>query len=313
MVVNGYSEVEFSRALFLILLFVFLFSVFAKHELTGGDYPDHFAMAQGTCDKYECDIYAPLFGWIASPFAFHETAFLFFVILLVGGVTPLLLYFLARDWLIVLLFYATGYFWFLADGILAQALAGILLVCLLLSKDYKIDFVLLLLLILAHGHGFLLGLIVLLCKHFTIVIVNGFPKFFLACSGVFGMNRPELLNEPIQIGSKKLVSTGINFTVGNALIVLKILPFPFIVGLWEYWHTKENLELLVLFFALLIAGFMVSHRIFYFLPLTLLVGTTRYVRRLTGNYLISAYVLILLLFGFQVYAFFNNKFTCVEG
>ena len=158
-----------SKAVALAALFTFIFAFFAGNFAGGGDYSFHFEKAKNDCENLNdaCEIYAPLFSWIAKPFAFHPNAFFFFTVFLIGFVTPMLLFLLSKNWLSVWFYYSiTSYYWFFIDGIFAQALAMILLLLVLFLKDWKQQALMVLLAILSHGTGFFLVLITFLLKNF---------------------------------------------------------------------------------------------------------------------------------------------------
>lgn len=301
-------------------LFTLVFAFIANGFIDGGDYTFHYDKAKNGCSWWdvECEQYAPLFHWLAGPFTFHTQAFAYFAIFLVAFVTPLALFFLSKNWFSVWLYYTTGYFWFMVDGIFAQALAGILLLVLLTSEDWRVELSMVLLGILAHGHGFFLILMAFVLKHAWFAIepkvksfdFNVWEKLF-ACSGVFGYSKPAILDAPVSIGGKQLVSTGTDFTVSNLLIPFtKIFPFPYLVGVWYSCSKRKDLHLVGIALGATVAGFWISHRIFYVIPLVLIPSVTDWFDEQPKKTRVLFGVLTFLLFCFQVYTWVNYKILC---
>ncbi len=215
----------------------------------------------------------------------------------------MLLYLQTKNWLSVWFYYSTtSYFWFFVDGIFAQALVSILFLLVFVLKDWRLQVLLLPLAILSHGHGFLLITI-------AIVLSNLGPsvKSFFPCSGVFGFSKPLILDQPIP----GLVTTGIQFNVGNALIVpTKIFPFPFaFFALRQAWKDKE-FHVLGLTIVTLVAGLVLSHRIFYLLPLILIPSLVKWVSKLNQTKRHVVLFSTILVFGFQLYSWLNSKLVC---
>lgn len=291
-----------------VLFFIMLFSSFKG----GGDYDFHFSKAQGDCSQYRsCDYYTPLFHWLAGPFAFHENAFFYFVLFLLAFVTPMLLYLITKDWLVTWLYFATtSYFWFFINGIFAQATAMILLLLVVYFKDWRKQAIVVLLAALAHGHGFLLCLAAFICIHFVKAFQNKFNwmKVLPACSGTFGTNPPEVLNKPVD----GLVTTGVQFRVADVLIPFtKIFPLPlFIICVWWVFNKKEHLDLFLISIISIIAGFWISHRAFYILPLVLLPILVKWSRSLEPKWFKGFIVLTIIFFIYQLYSWLNYKLVC---
>ncbi len=275
---------------------------FVLPTAVGGDFQTHYIEARDGCSSIDIDCvrYAPLFRFLESFFAFHENAFKYFALIVIGVLTPLVLFKLSdsNPVAVLLFFSATSYFYYFIDGIYPQALAMLLALGILLSKNKYLDILLLIFSILAHSQGFMLSLLVLIAKNI--------PTGFL-CSGIFGNNEPSILTTPTGLSSG-----GFDFHLKDILHFFTItFPIPFL-----YWSIKKavaNKKIGVLFlvgvsFAL---GFFVSPRTFYFIPLVL-------IPELSGWYSVQEKTnqrLFLLLLAFsgamQFYLYWNFKTNCV--
>jgi len=315
-------EKDLNKAVALAALFTFIFAFLAVNYAGGGDYSFHFKKAKNGCensnpDNQNCEVYAPLFHWIAKPFAFHPNAFFYFTVFLIGFVTPMLLFLLSRNWLAVWFYYSTtSYYWFMIDGIFAQALAMILLLLVLILKDWKHQALIVLLAILSHGSGFFLVLITffvknILTKENITELLDELKekdwKKIIPCSGVFGVQQPLVLKE--QVGN--LITTGQKFTFGDLLIPFtKIFPFPFTFFALRQALRDKHYHILGLTLVTFAAGFWVSHRIFYMLPLILIPSLTDWVETLNPRHRIIFLLITLGVFGFQLYSWLNFKLVC---
>lgn len=295
---------------------MFLFVVFLAKYRGGGDYDFHLEKAIGDCSSRNgCETYAPLFHWLAGPFSFHENAFFYFALFLLAFVTPMLLYLITKDWLVVWLYFSTtSYFWFFINGIFAQALAMIFLLLVIYFKDWRLQALVVLLSAIAHGHGFFLCLVAFICIHLVKAFGGklkelGWVKVLPACSGTFGANPPEILNEPVD----GLVTTGEQFRVVDGLIAFtKIFPFPLmIVAVWWVINKKEYLELLLIALVAMVAGFWISHRAFYVMPLVLLPVIVKWSRSLESKWFKGFIALTIIFFIYQLYSWLNYKWVCV--
>jgi len=311
---------DLNKAIVITILFTIIFGFFALPYAGGGDYFFHFEKAKNGCENLNagCFIYTPLFHIIASPFTFHPNAFFYFTVFLIGFVTPMLLFLISKKWEIVWFYFAiTSYFWFFIDGIFPQALAGILLLLILLIKDWKIQALIVLLSVFVHGHGFFLTAVTFLSIHLWEAIkkdVEDFSfkeklqKIFLGCSGIFGNSRPETLDEPVG----NLVSTGVEFKLGNILILFfKIFPIPyFYFSIKHLIKEKKDFHLLFITIISLIAGLLFSHRIFYVIPLVLLLALTDFYYNLNESHRKLFLISSLVMFGYQLYSWLNFKLVC---
>ena len=287
-------------------------------QFTGADYAFHFEKAKNDCENLgeTCEIYTPLFHWLASAFAFHEKAFFFFGLVLLAFVTPMLLFYLSnKNWLAVWLYFSTtSYFWFFYNGLFSQHLATIFLLLVLLTKDWRIQLGLLVLSPLVHSHAFVLVLIAIIVKHIWSILKDKFVeknvwrKLFPGCSGVFGKDPPEILTQPI--GS--LTSTGGTFNISHVLIfVVKIFPLPyFVIASYQYFKEKENFHLFILAIIFVIQGFLLSHRIFYLVPMMLIPGLTWWASGLSPRNKKIFLLSTLLVFGFQFFSWLQFKLVC---
>jgi len=293
-------------------LFVLVFTLFFSSYFKGGDYGSHLIKAREGCEgieqndkvnwsKESCESYAPLFHFIAKPFSFHENSFFYFTMLLFGIITPMLLFLISKNWLSVVFYFTiTNYFYFIADGIFSQGLAVILLLSLFVFKDWRLQLAIVFLSIFSHGHGFYLCLI-------GFLILN-FKEGFLGCSATFGENKPAVLDEQFL----ELTSTGSAFNLGNILIFFtRIFPFPFLLlSVWFSLKEKYRIDLLLMSMICFIAGLLVSHRIFYVIPLLLIPALTNFAVTLKGKQRIVFWVFVLICFVYLFGGFINFK-TCL--
>ncbi len=312
-------DYNISKAVALAALFTLAFAYFGPTYAGGGDYDFHFEKSLNGCENLDssCEIYAPLFSWVASPFTFHSNAFFFFVVFLFAFVTPMLLFLLSKNWLSVWLYFSiTSYYWFVIDGIFAQGLAMILLLLVLVLKDWKHQAIIVLLAITSHGSGFFLVLMAFVVKNllakenvkqlFGELKKKNFNKI-IPCSGVFGLQEPEILKQPVE----GLISTGKSFTVGNLLIPFtKIFPLPYAFFAFRQALRDKNYTIVVLTVITIFAGFWLSHRIFYMLPLLLIPSLVSWVETLKQSHRRIFLLSTLLVFGFQLYSWFNFKLVC---
>ena len=301
---------KLKKALFVCCLFILVFSYFFSGIFPSGGYYDrHFFKAKNGCigseivywDKEPCESYAPLFHWLARPFTFHENAFFYFVIILIGLITPLLLFALTKNWLSVILYFTTTtYFYFMIDGFFSQAIAGILLLTIFLTKDWRIQTIILLLSIFSHGHGFLLCL--------TAFLITNFKNGFFSCSATFGANKPQIFESPIE----GMVTTGTQFTVSHALVFFaRIFPLPSLVfSVWYAVTKKYRLDLLVMSIVCFAGGFLISHRTFYFIPLLLIPSLTMFASEQKGNWKTGFWLLVFVSFLYLFGGWINFK-TCL--
>ena len=309
---------DINKALFVCCLFVLIFTIFFGNMFKGGDYPSHLIKAKEGCGNLDqnpnigwttesCEMYAPLFHFIAKPFAFHENAFFYFVLFLFGIVTPMLVFFISKNWLSVIFYFTvTNYFYFIADGIFAQGLAIILLLSIFCFKDWRIQLGIVLLSIFSHGSGFYLVLIGFLIINFK----KGFlENGFLGCSATFGQNKPAIFEEQVL----DLTTHGSALTFGEVLIFfVKIFPLPFLVfSVWYSINKRYKIELLLMALVCFVGGFWISHRIFYVIPLLLIPALTNFAIDLKGKTRIVFWLLVVASFVYLFGGWINFK-TCIE-
>lgn len=297
---------ELGVAVFIVLGFCIFFTAVFLNDINGGDFGFHFEKAKNGCLNLrdDCQIYAPLFHWVSGPFAFHENSFRYFSVFLVGILTPISLFLLSKKWISVWLYFSvTSYFYFFVDGIYSQALAHLLFLAVLISKDWKLDFVFLLLATLAHGHGFFLVAFGILCKNIPFDRLS-IEKIVPACSGIFGRDRPSVLDD--RVG--QLVTTGESFTWAHLLILFtKIIPLPFF-----YFGVKKVIEdrkfqIMAMVAGFLFAGTFISHRVYYLVPLVLIGPLAEYYQGLSGWGKQGFLAITVLFFSMNIYSWVNFK------
>ena len=316
-------NIDKNKAIALALLFTLFFCFFLNIQILKGDYPFHYEKAKNGCanleEDYSCGSYAPLFHWLAQPFVFHENAFFYFTIILFAFVTPMLLYYITRHWIVVWFYFSTNaYYWTVLDGIFSQGLAVILLLLLiaLQKKDWRIQALIVVVSITSHGHGFFLVAGSFLILQFWKIVQNDlyklkkhFAKIFLGCTGVFGkQGLPEILNIKIQ----QFPSVWQHMTIGNFLLIFtKIFPLPyFYFSIKKLLHKKESTGLVLIALMLFVTGFWIQERIFYIIPLVLLPGLAWYYEDLSRDKKILFVLSTLVIFAIQIYIWVNIRFVC---
>lgn len=317
---------EFSKALGVCLIISLLFTFLSVIGLSvgkGGDFDTHFQKSKNGCgeitdadSRFRCEVYAPLLSWASKFFSFSEKSFLYFNIFLIGIVTPMLLFHITRTWVVAWFYFSTtNYFYYFVEGVYAQALAGVLVLTILATKNPFIRLLALVTLILAHGHGWMMGLLVLS----VLTISEGLKKtedwcepwsFFPVCSGVFGKTQlAEAINKPIA----GWTAGGETWSYNDILHLFgKIFPLPFLVlGVSYYLRFREKIHFLVIGFLSVAIGFFVSPRVFYLLPLVMLPGLAWYTEQAKPEHRHWILAASFLSFVFMFYSWANFKLVCV--
>ena len=255
-----------------------------------GDFNFHFNRASGNCpqgySEASCISYYPLLHLLGSTFSFSEQAFSHFLMVIVIFITPLILFFMTRKWMVVWLYFtATQYVYLIqAGGAYPQALAGIFLLLFLWQKNNYLRFLILIAAIISHSNAFTLLLIVWLVQLFFennmhAIIYKKFKYIFPACSAIFGRTTED------PIGQQVLVTTitkngiaPINIIVKDVVnFFVRTFPFPFLLA--AFWQLKKEKEwaLIVLTLFGFYYGIAVGQaRIFLIIPLILLPSLTRF-------------------------------------
>ena len=263
---------------------------------------NHMLKAQGKCEEANekgwseeaCESYRPLLGIITAPFSGSIITFTIIMFIIIGVITPLILFWITDKWITVLFYFTlTNYFYTTMDGIYAQALAMAIALFLLKSKSVKIDILILALLALTHGTGFALGAIFFVAKHL--------PKAFLICTGVFGSNTPKIVEEQIKSDP---IYAGSTMNLANLIHVFtKVFPFPvLLIAFWQNLKDKDY-HLIIILIASIAAGLTLQTRAFLVIPLIGIIGFTSFYnsQKDKGKFLIIVASLIWGLFNFISY------------
>mgnify|MGYP003144997055 FL=1 len=274
--------------LFLCLLFcVGFIALPGKFHAQGYDYLFHFEKTQGhtttSFDDRPFFTYPSLFHAIAFRFVSDETLFYAFTLFLLGVVTPMLLFKLTGNPLSVLFYFSTtSYFYFMEQGVYAQALVGVLLLLMLNTKNPWHHLGLIFLGWASHNSGLIFLSIAMFFIHLpNITFWLKKQIVMLSCSGWFPVDRPnELLNQRILPGE---IANGISqggLRVSFFLkLFLEIFPVWFLVpAFFQLWKTKRNL----FYFCLVILALGVfEYRIWFFIPLIGIVGLSEFYNNLS--------------------------------
>jgi len=313
---------ELYKALAIIFIFTALFSS-TLAQTTGkmnADHGRHYAKAAFDCEwegeiygwtQEECKDYAPMFHFLAKPFAFSLNVFNQFSIFLILVITPLILVYISREWISAWLFFTTtNYLYFFIDGAYPQALANIFAFAILIEKDWKIDIGLVLIAGLSHGYGFILALIILAAKYAHKFRLS--EKILLSCSGIFGENIPKILETKVEdVIGIKATNTGNPMEVRDPIhFITKVFPIMYIYwGMKKAWKEKR-IDLVLIATAGIIGGLIDSSRIFYIVPLALIPALSWWYKDLDYNQK-KWFILLTIINGlFLLYTFINLKQTC---
>lgn len=266
----------------------------------------------------DCEGYTPLFHWLASAFSFSNHAFFYFNVILFGGLLPLILFFISKKATSVWLYYSsTSFFYYHIDGVFPQGIAILLLLIVLSLKDWRKQLLFVPLGILAHSHGVYVVLIGILASNIWRIHKKfGWKNILLGCSGVFGNNRPEILAEKITYpdlsGGTQVLGSGSYPIEWGILLSLftKFFPLPFWYFAIKTYLKKRRLDLLIVAGFSLVAGVAMNHRMFYVIPLVLIPGVSWYFEKLSLKKKVLFLLFTVLLFGFQLYSWFNSRWSC---
>lgn len=291
---------DFKLSLLLCLIFVLIFNLFVTPEFVNrGDYNFHYENSAGISNR----AYATLPHVIGSFFAFNKQAFMFYVVLLVGFITPLALWHITRTWQTVLFFYASQYFWFMLQTI-SQALAGIFFVGIIATKNNYLRFLFLILGAVSHGQGAML-------LTFTWIVMLVFESsktknFLLACGSLLGDVTPDIVKSHLAGHETFGVSVG---TVLN--FFWKIMPFSFLFfGLKQLWREKYFAPIVLILMAV-VGSVLKMDRTLYLIPLIVLPYSGKYCNNSSKKLRYGFYFLAFALIFLQVFSWIKVKTACV--
>lgn len=300
-------------ALIICLIFTVAFSMVPEqYQAKNYDWLAHFHKARGQMrgggDDRDLLTYPPLGHMVGSVFTFREEHFYFYLLMLIGIVTPMLVFFLSgRNWVSVLLYFtATSYFYFMEGGLVPQAFVGILLLIAILVKDWRVRAVLIPLSVLTHSVGLqAMGLTLIVLFIFENKLYTLLP-FFPGCSGYFGNNRPDAILDAQIVPATSPASRSLRVSYFLRLIV-DIFPLPFLlIAVKELKNRPKLLALVVLYLLLGLA----HYRIFFFAPLVGIPGLVMFYEKLTSKNRLLFLGFSLLYGILQVYWWASYKLNC---
>jgi len=212
---------------------------------------------------FNCSNQPPLFHVLAAPFVYRDETFYFFSLLFIGVLIPLILYAVTREpWTPFFYFTVTNFF-YIGRNVLTSELAMALVLLFFVFKKPWQHLVILYLLILAHPHGFYLGLGVLFLIYlFKVKWWLFFPSFLPGCSGQFKGVVGQVVNtELFSLGPGQSLQVQVDamypvFKVGDWLSTLfwnSPLPF-FLIGVWGFVKEREFAMLFLLVGSVFLAG-----------------------------------------------------------
>ena len=313
------------KSILIASIFVLLIAFLGQDYIGSGEHTFNYMKAKiGCIEEYktqECETYTPLFHILASPFTFQEKQFWFFCVFLFGFIMPLSFYYLTKHWISVWLFISsTSAFYYLIDGVYPQALAMLICILIFAVKDWRWQSVLVLLATMAHGHGFWLGMTAFTLNRAWIILEPkikdiSFRDIMLGCSSVFGLNKPEILDQQVQIDAiGKLGSGAYHINFANILsLFTKIFPLPFwIISIWYSLKYKIRwdmfaMALIALVFAFTSSG---SHRSWYLIPLMFIPALSEFYINLSFKYKCIFLIFTIGCFVLQIWMWFNYKTLC---
>ena len=111
----------------------------------------------------KCESYPGLIVFLGKAFSSREIFYKYFLLFLFAFIMPLVLFKITNNWISTFFYFSTtNYFWaLLTSSFFAQALSILLVFSLVFLKEWQ-KIVVLVLLIIAHSTGFILGLVFVL-------------------------------------------------------------------------------------------------------------------------------------------------------
>lgn len=308
-------EKELNKALLVCLAFLLFFSLvpFDWHKV--GDYPFHYEKAGQECNGTNCKTYYYLFHFLASFFAFTESAFIHFTVFLIVFITPMLFYFLTKKWIVTWLFFSTTqYVYIVVNAAYPQALAMIFLILLLIFKNPFARVAILIVGTLAHSQAFMLMLLV----WFFITLFENAPKLknlFPACSAIFGKQATDPIGQKISVDvvdASGVVRASHVFVKDLVNFFVRVFPAPFLI--MAFWQLKKEKEwaFIVLVPIVFYYGIVTSQsRVFLAVPILLLPALTRFYCGLDGWWKRGFIALTLVTFVINFGTWILYKINCV--
>ncbi len=316
-------EKEFKRhlnkALLVAIFFLLIFSVIPLDWHRTGDFNFHFEKAGERCtdvfEKVRCDSYYPLLHFMGRFFSFSPLAFSNFLMVIVIFITPLILFFITRNWITVWFYFSVTQYVYLIQtgGAYPQALAGIFLLIFIYTKSSYLRIPILLVATLAHSQAFVLLLFVwfieLFFKNFKSI-----KTFFPACSAIFGRTAEDPIGQRVSL--EVLNKHGLQLIhipikdIANFFI--RIFPLPFLI--MAFWQLKKekNWALIVVTLFVVYYGIAVGQaRIFLIVPLILLPTLTNFYSGLDKRWKRWFIVLTIVTFTVNFGTWLLFKVNCV--
>jgi len=306
------TTVEIQKALpvcFLVLLIIFTIQIFPLEN--GHDYSYHLTktMDLGVYDTQ--DYYPPLFHVLARPFAFRESTFYLFALVIIGLFTPIALVLVTKDWKTAFLFFGcTSYFYFFELGAYPQAMAFLLCILALRFSCWWQRIGLLMVGALTHSLGFQAVAIFSIAAYLKEQGFFGNLKhlFFpsVVCSGWFPKNEglATVLEKRVLIPEHHGTIWPLKETLSIGEILrffLETTPLPFLLMGLKGLYDSKAWHLILLTFLFLVLGFF-NDRILFLIAIPMLIGLTHFINSIKSvKYKI---VFWLVVFGYGIILFF---------
>mgnify|MGYP000226890898 CR=1 FL=1 len=301
-----FGDAKTKKALLLCMGFFLLFSFFLDWIGNGADSQFHFYKARGKCAPshpiWACKNYPTIFHILASLYAVRLELFKFFILFLFAFVTPMLLFLMCRKPVVVLLYFASSYFYAISAQMFAQGLALIFLLGIFATKNDLLRIAFLAIGIATHSHAFWL----LAPAYFLLLLEENKKLGFLQCSPFWGkQGAPEPLNKPI-ISIDPPQALKMNTILS---FFAKICPLPFlIIGLKELWKNREIAKFGIIAFSAIASVY--NYRTLYVIPLLIMPAVACYHSRISKKKKRWLNLLILLFVAFQFEQFVAFNIIC---
>lgn len=201
-----------------------------NYEKSNGDFKGHFERISGLTEND----YFPFISWVLKPFTISDEAFYFAGLLISFLIIPFLLFKLSEHFISVVFYFASAVPWTLSYGYYPMGFSIIFMLLVLLCKDNRLNFLLVLISFFVHSLAFPLVVLAWLGSLYG-------QKVFFGCSA-FLQEKIPMLERPVELYEGDRVA----FRLNEFLVFLwKIFPLPFLLLSLKYtWESKENYHLL---------------------------------------------------------------------
>lgn len=321
---RGIEKKHLKVSFFIITFFLLVFTAVPFYWQTVGDFSFHLAKANEKCDgnydESRCDSYYPLLHRIGSFFAFSPTSFVFYLMFLLVFVTPLLLFYITRNWMSVWLYFsATQYVYTIqAGGAYPQALAVIFLLFFLAFKHKAIRASLLIISITVHSQAFILLLLVWTIQLFF-ENFKDLKNIFPACSALFGRQDVDPIGQQINYSllNKNAFVTPQGHFITIALkdilnFFVRTFPLPFLIFAFLQMKADKDWSTMLIVIAIFYIGLSNGQaRVFLVIPIILIMPLTRFFMKLSGWYKFGFIGLTIASFMFNFGTWMLYKVRCL--